>query len=126
MTAALNQEARLHTLAAVAASTILGGDMLNPMGAGLLVILDITAQAGGTPSVTVTIEGKDPSSGKYYTILASAALASVATTVLRVYPGLVPAANLTVNDVLPKTWRVKAVVAGAGTVTATIGAVIQV
>ena len=83
--------------------------------------IDITAIVS-TPLVTVTIQGKDPISGKYYTILASAALAAAATTVLRVYPGLVAVANLTVNDVMPRHWRVSVTVGDADSATYSIGA----
>ena len=71
----------------------------------------------------MTLQGKDPVSGQYYTILASAALASTGLTVLKVYPGLTAAANTVVNDVMPTIYRVSSVVA-TGPVTATISAVI--
>jgi hypothetical protein len=100
-----------------------GTDQANVNGRGVKVVVDITALGGTGPTLTVTIQGKDAASGKYYTILASAALAAVATTVLTVYPGLVAAANLTANDVLPATWRVITAIAGTTpAVTCTIGA----
>lgn len=112
----------LITLAAAGAGTTNGGDQTNIGGKGLHLTIDITA-VGGTPTLTVTIQGKDSASGKYYTILASAALSAVATTVLRVYPGLTASANVTASDVLPRTWRVIAAVAGTTpSVTATIAA----
>lgn len=40
-------------------------------------------------------------------------------TILRLYPGLVVAANLTANDVLPRAWRVRAVHSGVGNFTYT-------
>lgn len=86
---------------------------------GAVITVDITAITAG--NVVITVEGKDEVSGKYYTILTSAALAAVATTVLRIYPGLVAVANVTVNDVLPTKFRVRATVT-TGPVTATIGA----
>ena len=89
-----------------------GSDQTNRRGHGLLVVVDITALTGTAPTLTVTIQGKDTASGKYFTILASAALAAVATTVLRVYPGLTAAANLVASDVLPYTWRVISVIGG--------------
>jgi hypothetical protein len=114
----------LATLAALGAGTVNSADQLNTAGHGLHLIIDITA-IGGTPTLTVTIQGKDAISGKYYTILVSAALAAVATTVLRVYPGFPATANLSANDSLPRDWRISYVVAG-GTpaVTATISAAI--
>lgn len=112
----------LQTHSAAGAGTTQSADQQNINGRGLHLIIDITA-VGGTPTLTVTIEGKDPTSGKYYTILASAALSSVATTILRVYPGLTASANVTVNDVLPRVWRVKSVIGGTTPqVTATIAA----
>lgn len=70
----------------------------------------------------MTIQGKDPNSGKYYTLLASAALGAVATTVLTVYPGLTASANVVANDFVPRTFRVITAVAGTGpAVTYTIG-----
>lgn len=109
------------TLTAAGAGTTNSADIVG-IGSGLHLVIDITV-AGGTPTLTVTIQGKDTASGKYYTILQSAALAAVATTVLRVYPALTAAANLVANDILPRTWRVTALVGGVTpAVTATIGA----
>ncbi len=87
-------------------------DQVNEFAKGLMLVIDIT-QIDVATTATFTVQGKDPVSGKYYTILASAALAAVATTVLRIYPGLTAAANLTVSDFLPSTWRVN--VTGTGT-----------
>ncbi|NWJ94570.1 MAG: hypothetical protein HXX20_02210 [Chloroflexi bacterium] len=66
-------------------------------------------------------------SGKYFDMLASAALSSTGTTVLTLYPALTPSANAIASDVLPRTFRVKAVVAkssGTAAVTATVGAIV--
>lgn len=117
----------LHTLAAAVAGTFNSPDQSNLNGRGVTVIVDITAVGGTTPNLTVTIEGKDPVSGKYFTLLASAALGAIGTTVLTVYPGLAAAANLVANAVLPKIWRVRAVVGGGvgAAITATVGAVVQ-
>lgn len=112
----------LITLAAQGAGTVNGTDQINQSLRGLHLVIDITA-VGGTPTLTVTIEGKDATSGKYYTLLASAALSATGTTILKVYPGIVAAANAAANDVIPINWRVKAVVAGTTpSVTATIAA----
>lgn len=96
-------------------------DMLNGYGKGLHLVIDMTAVTA-TGAVTFTVQGKDEVSGKYYTLLASAALAAVATTVLRVYPALTAAANLTANDVLPRTWRVIATHGNAVAMTYSVGA----
>lgn len=109
-----------HVAAAVGVN---GADQTNENASGLTLIIDITAITGTGPTLTVTIEGKDPVSGKYYTLLASAALAAVATTVLRVFPGSTVTANVAANAMLPKTWRVKSAIAGTTpAVTATVSA----
>jgi hypothetical protein len=102
--------------------TINSADQLNPAHRGVKVVIDITAIGGGA-TLTVTIKGKDPVSGKYFVILASAALAATATTVLTVFPGATAAGNLTVNDQLPRTWRVESAVGTANNITYTIGAI---
>src|SRR5467141_1426213 len=67
-------------------------DGLNSAGKYLDLIIDVTVHNGGT--VTVTIVGADPVSGKVFNILVSTALAVAATTVLRVGPTYTAAANL--------------------------------
>lgn len=89
---------------------------------GCKLVIDVTAISGTTPTLTVTLQGKDPVSGKYYNILSSAAISTVSTTVLTVYPGLTAAANATASDILPGTVRVVTAVAGTTpAVTATVG-----
>jgi hypothetical protein len=96
-------------------------DLTNYDGRGLHLVIDVTA-ASATPSVTFTIQGKDELSGKYYTLLVSAAITGVGTTVLKVYPGLTAAANLVASDILPRTWRVLATHADADSITYSVGA----
>ncbi|HUR55799.1 MAG TPA: hypothetical protein VMZ71_16800 [Gemmataceae bacterium] len=93
----------------------------NPGWRGLVVVIDVTAITA-TPSVVFTIQGYDPLSGKYYTILASAAIVGTGTVVLRVFPGAAAVANLVVNDVLPSHWRVIAVHGDADSITYTVSA----
>lgn len=95
-------------------------DLTNYNARGVHVIIDATAITA-TPSITATIQGKDTLSGKYYTILASAAITGVSTTILRVYPGITTAANLAAADVLPRTWRVSVVAGDADSITYSIG-----
>ena len=78
-----------------------------PARTGIKVVVDITVNAGGLGATTVTIEGKDKASGKYYTLLASAALSAIATTVLTVFPKATAVANLTANDALPDVYRIR-------------------
>lgn len=105
-----------------ATATTNGADIDNMSGVGATFVIDITAITGTTPTATFTIQGKDELSGKYYTILASAALNTVATTVLRVYPGLTAVANVTGTSILPRTFRVICTITGTNpVVTATVG-----
>lgn len=116
----------LLTLTAASAS-INGSDNSNPFAKGITVVVDITAISGTTPSLVITIEGKDPVSGKYYTILQSASLTAVGTTVLKVYPTLTAAANTAANAMLPKTYRVRSTIAGTTpSVTATVGGALSI
>jgi hypothetical protein len=114
-----NADATLIT-AVAATTTQTSTDQTNPGGRGVKVVLDMTAI--GTGSVTLSIRGKDPASGKYYTILASAAVVGNGTTVYTVYPGAPAAANVSANDALPRTWQVQVVANNANPATYTVGA----
>ncbi len=94
--------------------------ILNNKGArGVLVVIDVTAITS-TPSVVFTIQGYDPTSGKYYTILASAAITGVGTTVLRVHPELTGSANTIAKDFMPPRWAVDATHANGNSITYTV------
>lgn len=109
------------TALAAASAAVNSADFTNNTCRGVKVIIDITAITGTSPTLTVTIQGKDAVSGKYFTILASAALNATGTTVLTVYPGLTNAANVTAADLLPRDWRISPVIGGTTpAVTATI------
>lgn len=99
-------------------------DQTNYNGRGLQLGINITALAGTTPTLTVTIQGKDTSSGQYYTLLQSAALNATGYTNLTVYPGAPVTANVSATQVLPRTWRILYAIGGSAgqAVTATIGA----
>jgi hypothetical protein len=102
------------------------GNQVNENCRGIQLVIRNTAGTGTTPTLTVTIQGFDPASGQYYTLLASTAIAAgtPATTVLTVYPGLAATANVSASNVLPFHWRVLTAIGGTGTptVTATISA----
>lgn len=85
-------------------TTQTGADTTNYNHRGIHAVLDMTTV--GTGSVTLTIEAKDEVSGKYYTLLAGAAVTANSTNVYKVYPGLTAAANAVANDVLPRTFRI--------------------
>jgi hypothetical protein len=99
--------------------TISSADIINSWGKGIQIIFDVTAVA--TSDVKVKVEGKDPASGKYYTILESASVVAITTNVYRVYPGLIAAANLIASDILPKTIRFTVTHANANSTTYSVG-----
>ena len=82
------------------------GDQASNGARGIMVFINPGAFGASESTMTVTIQGKDPQSGKYYTILQSASLTANTPVVLRVYPGLTASNNIAVSDLLPATWRV--------------------
>lgn len=114
----------LITHSAAAAGTT-GGDQDGARHKGILLYVHVSAITGTSPTLTVTLQGKSPESGQYYTLLASAAISATGLTVLKVYPGLTAAANLAANDILPPTFRVVTAIGGTTpAVTATVSAVL--
>lgn len=96
-----------------------GADTTNYNHRGIHVVLDMTTV--GTGSVTLTIEGKDEASGKYYTILAGAAVTTNSTNVYKVFPGATAAANAVANDVIPRTFRITVTANNANAATYSVG-----
>jgi hypothetical protein len=107
-----------------ATTTQTSADQTNNTGRGVKVVLDMTAV--GTGSVTLTIQGKDTASGKYYTLLAGAAVTTNTTNVYTVYPGAPATANVSANDVLPRTWRVLVTANNVNPASYTVGASVVV
>ena len=81
----------------------------NPDSKALDLVIDVT-DAGAAGSLAVTIQGVDPTSAKKYTILASAAITAVGTTVLRVGPALTASANAVANFNVPRQLNILAAV----------------
>lgn len=100
-------------------TTQTGADTPNYNARGIHVVLDMTVV--GTGSVTLTIQGKDEVSGKYYTILAGAAVTTNSTNVYKVYPGLPATANVSANDALPRTFRILVTADNANAATYSVG-----
>jgi hypothetical protein len=94
-------------------------DYQNTEGRGALIFVNTSVI--GTGSITVTLQGKDLTSGTYYTVLASAAIITNVFTVYRVYPGLTAAANSVASDVLPRVWRISVTANNANAATYSIG-----
>jgi len=104
------------TQAGQSTSSGVWNNLTNTACRGLSLFVSVTAATG---TLTVYVEGYDVASGLWYTILASAAL-GVTTQRLLVYPGATVTTNVSADDVLPATFRIRMVVAG-GNVTATVG-----
>lgn len=85
---------------------------------GLKVVVNITAISAG--SLTVIVEMFDSASNSWIAVLTSAALSGTGTTVLTVYPGVTPVANVAVSDCIPQPFRVRWSIV-TGPVTATLG-----
>jgi hypothetical protein len=83
------------------------------------VVLDMTVV--GTGSVTLTIQGKDEASGKYYTLLAGAAVTTNSTNVYTVFPGAPATANVSANDIVPRTFRILVTANNANSATYSVG-----
>lgn len=105
----------------VRTATQTSDDFSNHSARGVRVTLDITLNAGTAAAIIVTIRAKDPASGKYATLLASASKTAAGTTVLVVYPTITAAANTIAQDVLPQTWDITVTHADANPITYTVG-----
>jgi len=86
---------------------------VNALHRGLHLVINVTAVTS-TPSVTPRIWGfaptavdavGTPSAGLDYLLLEGSPITSTGTTVLKVYPGIVPTANGAASDFLPYLWR---------------------
>lgn len=74
-----------------------------------VIIVNIASATAAT--LTVSINGVT-SSGYVYPILTSTALATVAVTPLRIFPGVTPSANAAANDLVPRALQVVTTVTG--------------
>jgi len=101
-------------------TTQTSADLTNVDGRGVKVILDVTLV--GTGNITLAIKGKDPTSGKYYTMLTGSAVSSNSTTVYTIYPGLTAVANSIVSDVLPHIFQIVVTANNANSCTYSVGA----
>ncbi len=61
-------------------------------------------------------------SGKYYTLLAGAAVITNSTNIYEVRPGATVTANVSANAALPRTWRVLLTANNANPCSYTVGA----
>ncbi len=96
-------------------------DQTNYNGHGIKLFINPGTFGSGASAITVTLQGRDPVSGTYYTILQSASLTANTFAILSVFPGFATTANVSANDVLPRTWRVTWQATAWGTGGSTLG-----
>lgn len=87
-----------------------------------IFIVNITATSA-TPSVILSIEGKDPLSGSFYNIIDSAAITITGTATIQVGHNIIAAANLAANEMLPAEFRVTATHGDADSITYSLSVV---
>lgn len=110
-------------LASTARTADTTSDEFHPLGAqGLIVVIDMSVDPG-VDTVAFSVQGKDPVSGQWYTILTSAALTAVAVTVLQIHPALTVVANLAASALVPEKVRVFADHSAATTTTYSVGVI---
>lgn len=103
-------------------------DFRNARHRGVRLHIDVT-EVEATPSVTVSLQGKDQLTDEYVTIATAAAVTATGHTTLLVYPGIgdrafdddAPIAGRK-DDVLPAYWRVLATHADSDAITYSVSA----
>lgn len=99
-------------------TTLTGNDTTNYNHRGMHLTVDVTTASSG--AMLVAIQGKDAVSGKYYNVAATATLSATGTTILKVAPGISSGA-LSVNDVLPQTFRIVSTFSSVASVEYSLG-----
>lgn len=100
-------------------TTQTSADLINNNGRHLVVTLDVTTP--GTGSITLSINGKDPASGKYINILTGAAVTTAVTNKYKVSMSLATVANSVAQDILPRTFQIVVTHNNANAITYSVG-----
>ena len=95
-----------------ATANINSKNITNGLYRGVTVYVNISAISGTSPTLTVALQGYDPVSQNYVTLLESAALAAVGISLLQIYPGIAVTANETASMALPNAWRIAVTLGG--------------
>jgi hypothetical protein len=114
-------------------ATTVSEDQNTPAGQrGITVVLDVTKAPAAADTLALSIELRDPASGKYVPLTGFAAskkgeeLEAGATLAFTLYPGAAETAALGGHEVmalpLPQKWRVKVTHSAAGKWTYSVGA----
>lgn len=116
---------RMLLASAARTATVDSDDQRDANAEAVHVIVNVTAVAGTSPSMTARIQGRDPASGGYYDLLVGSAITATGMTVLKVGPGLGAVANGAAADILPDVWRVRCEIGGTTpSFTFSVGAVL--
>lgn len=91
---------------------------------GAIIVLDMI-DASASPSITLSVLGVEPVTGTTWTILTGVAVTANGASVYRIYPGLIPISNATVNDILPRSWQIQVVANNANSATYMVCAIIM-
>lgn len=83
------------------------------------IIVTVSARTGG--SITPSIQGYDPASASWYTILTGTAMSAIGQQVLQVGPNFAATSNVSVNTILPAEWQV-VLTSSSANLTASVGA----
>ena len=83
---------------------------------GLFIVIDVTLDAASA-SVVFNIDGFDVLSEQAWTLLDSAAVAAVGTTILRIGPELTASANTIAKEAIPPVVRINPVHADGDAIT---------
>lgn len=118
----VNKQQIVMPATAQTAAQVNSPDIANNYYRGVHVIVTVTGYVSG--SYTVTVQGKNTTTGSYYDLLVSAAITANGQTVLKVYPGIPGAANGAASDFLPQIWRVQLNGASTPNMTVAVDAVL--
>lgn len=87
----------------------------NPAAVGLMLLVNVSAASGTSPTLALTVQVKDPASGNWIALGPAAPnLTAVSTQLIQVYPGDVSDTSITLIPVaLPALpWRVAYTIGG--------------
>lgn len=107
-----------------ATGTAASSDIVNYEHRGVHLTMDYSA---GDANLVLRLQAKDPVGGKYQTMLSTASISAKAVAVFSMYPGISagPAGTIatggSVNNVLPRTFRVTVLPSGSATASYSVG-----
>lgn len=70
------------------------------------IVINVTSITG-SPSVVPVLQSPEKFTFNYYDLLRGNAITATGITVLKLYPGITPIPNLSANDILPLTYRLR-------------------